>query len=746
MHDLLDRFDRCFRQVKYEQRALTFGDLTTFMIEAQRLGRIDEICFRIDAQLRHLLLDEFQDTSRPQWRALEPLAKEIVSDGLSERTIFCVGDVKQSIYVWRGAAPELLPALPTLLGGSAGAELIAVTKLAESRRSAPPIIETVNRVFGNLESNPALSGYDEAVRAWTSGYQTHTTVRTFEAGYVELRTVPRLQKGPKPDRNGRFRQAADVVAELYRADPHRTVGVLLRKNESVGRLLYELGPARLGIPASGRGGGSLTDAAAVNAVLDLLRLADHPDDTAAAFHVQRSPLGSVVGLPPAPALSIDARRAVSRRLRQTLLDSGYASTLQEWISGIVEHVDRREVQRLRQLLELAERFDEAPSLRPGDFVRQATEVAVDDLASSSVRVMSMHQSKGLEFDVVVLPELDWSLGRTQNELVAVERREPAGEVTRIVRWPAKDVRTALPALDPIVEQHGSRLLRDELSLLYVALTRARRGLFMFIDEPAGEGKATRRADDLLRESLGGSGGTEVVYQAGDRAALDLARSAATSLEPPVPTRPPRRALRPTRSTARLATAAPSASHVRPSLGSALECADRTAFDRGTAIHRLFEQVQWIEEFVPDEASLVQLARAAAPAPRCGLAHDQVRNFLRMLANPIVRASLARPEGRDGSTAIVWRERPYARLTSGLLEQGTIDRLVIESFLGRPIRAHLIDFKTDEVAAEAVPRRAELYRHQLEAYRDAAAEQLGLDAAKIAPTLLFVTPAVAITLE
>ena len=57
-----------------------------------------DIWFRLDGRISHLLLDEFQDTSLMQWKVLRPLAEEIVSDSSGERTFFCVGDVKQSIY------------------------------------------------------------------------------------------------------------------------------------------------------------------------------------------------------------------------------------------------------------------------------------------------------------------------------------------------------------------------------------------------------------------------------------------------------------------------------------------------------------------------------------------------------------------------------------------------------------------------------------------------------------------------
>ena len=69
------------------------------------------LLYRLDARVEHLLLDEFQDTSRLQWRALLPLVEEILSWGDGSRTLFAVGDPKQAIYGWRGGCVELFDVL-----------------------------------------------------------------------------------------------------------------------------------------------------------------------------------------------------------------------------------------------------------------------------------------------------------------------------------------------------------------------------------------------------------------------------------------------------------------------------------------------------------------------------------------------------------------------------------------------------------------------------------------------------------
>ena len=111
---LLERYEQALAAVKHERASYGFGDLPRALAPAGPgdqgpfARREIDVAFRLDGQIDHLLLDEFQDTSPLQWRVLEPLAEEILSEHTGERSFFCVGDLKQSIYGWREAEPRLL--------------------------------------------------------------------------------------------------------------------------------------------------------------------------------------------------------------------------------------------------------------------------------------------------------------------------------------------------------------------------------------------------------------------------------------------------------------------------------------------------------------------------------------------------------------------------------------------------------------------------------------------------------------
>ncbi|MHC5113237.1 MAG: UvrD-helicase domain-containing protein [Planctomycetota bacterium] len=741
---LLERFHACCQEVKLERRTITFDDLTARVVAAQQLAEFSEICFRLDARLGHLLLDEFQDTSLHQWRALEPLAIEVVSDGSGERSLFCVGDVKQSIYGWREAVPEILAGLPQLLGGPNGNELIPTEPLTKSYRSAPPVIETVNRAFADIRQREAMRKSPRAADYWEEHFQEHTTHLTGLEGYAELRTVKR---DDEDQASARLEAAADLVHELYEQDPRRRIGVLVRGNATVGRLLFELGPTRRKVPAAGRGGGSLVDAAAVNTLLDALRLADHPDHTVAAFNVAHGPLGTVLGYDASCFADHDRRRGVSRRLRRRLLDRGYAGTLLELAEGITPACDERERQRVLQLIDLAERADAEPPLRPGAFVDRALAKRMDDPSTSSISVMNIHQSKGLQFDIVVLPDLEWTINETRIQ-VAIERGGDvpgAGPVTRVARWIKESARDAVPELEALYDGYAMRTQRESLCLMYVAMTRAERGLFMLVNPPReNERTIPGTPAGLLREALAGGAkdADAVLYREGDRACLDTPASATPESPPPTPSR---RLELAAGSPAAGARVAPPSAHAGPVLADVLRLRDDRAADFGTAVHRLLEEVEWLDDGLAPREDLERLVCRTVPARGEAWAREVVDAYLEALERDAVQHVLSRA-GVDPATVRVRREHSFARLVDDAPQQGIIDRLVAHLGPdGEPHRAEVIDFKTDDVDAGRCPEHAETYRVQLETYRTVAATMLGLPEDSVSMTLLFLRPGVAVTL-
>ena len=135
--------------------------------------------------------------------------------------------------------------------------------------------------------------------------------------------------------------------------------------------------------------------------LSLLSLADHPGDSAAAFHVASSPLAASVGLTRSGFRTEleETARVVRRRL--ALEGTGaFATSFLPVVEANYGTWDRR---RFRQLVDLAHSFEPRAGLRADRFVDHVRATKVEDPSATQVQVMTVHQAKGLEFDAVILP-------------------------------------------------------------------------------------------------------------------------------------------------------------------------------------------------------------------------------------------------------------------------------------------------------------------------------------------------------
>jgi ATP-dependent exoDNAse (exonuclease V) beta subunit len=551
-----------------------------------------------------------------------------------------------------------------------------------------------------------------------------------------------------------LKYSAEFVAGLHAQEPRADIGVLVRANKVVTYLIAMLRKMR--IPASGEGGTPLTDAAPVNALLALLRLADHPGDKLARYHVAMTPVGEMVGYTNYHA-GAEANR-LARRVRGQLLRDGYGVTLDAWAKELESSCDVLERARLLQLVELGFQWDGERTLRTRDFVRLVENQKVEDPSGARIRVMTVHQSKGLQFDVVVLPQLYGTMGRVWNQSPVVPLRdEDTGRVVRVFPATDKATRTLLPELRESYEQNRAARIRDELSTLYVAMTRARYALHMVVpaDGAGGPGKAKTPAR-LLRDALAPEEAAETVGQvmapqgewewSKDLKAEDLhgvAPTEAGGLSPldgvgPVPLRPsPRFRAR------NLARRSPSSLEG----GEELDLAAHLRLDlegearlRGTVVHAWCEALEWLEDGLPSDDSLVESGRGKAP----GLSEDRLRawvsEFREWMEAPAIREALGRSGYPDG--ARVERELPFLHREPDGILQGFIDRLVLVEEAGRVVRAEVLDFKTDlldPADPEAVEAKVAFYRPQIEAYRTAVAGRYGLDPSAVSGKLLFLRP-------
>jgi ATP-dependent exoDNAse (exonuclease V) beta subunit len=761
--DLLRRFDSAYAAMKRAAGGLTFDDPPRLLLEADTTGDLEHLYFRLDARLRHVLLDEFQDTSMMQFRLIEPVLDELLSQATEGRSVFCVGDAKQSLYAWREAEPTLLPALadrwPTLHEET----------LAKSWRSSPIVLDAVNEVFARVQDNPAMArerGALAAAEEWDDRFDLHSAAKPKLPGAVRLSVANEPEDAEfssKEANRAALATAAVRVKEARERAPGATIAVLVRRAADLRTILGMLKAG--GVDASEQRGNPLVDTPAVAAAASMLRYIDHPGHTAGFFHAVTTPLGAALGL--TDPRDDRAGRPVAARLRRRIAERGCAPVLAEWHEACIGDMDARSAARFEQLIDLAEAFDTAGRGGPADLADLLETRRVDEPGRAPVRVMTIHGAKGLEFDIVVLPLV---LGKHAWDVsgagVLTMRDAPLGPVTRVTRYPNATMRALHPDLEAMHDRAMQRQVNEELCCLYVAATRAKRCLELVVPadkngragEPLGDADWRLRPDHLFRFALApelpATPGAALWTKASeaDWADDDDLRRDARPEAPPravaLRVRAPER-----RSATRLAGATPSRERAgRPiDAASLLVRHDPRGRTIGDLVHRWFETIEWIEDATPDEAALHENAlrdgfdadavERALGAFRSGLAGESLRESLSR------EAWLAREAGVEA--AAVHLERPFAVRDEDRLLEGRFDRLVIGLAGGAPVCAEVLDFKTDAAArgldASALAEYAETHRAQMEAYRRAAALALRLDSARVATTLAFTGAGAAVRL-
>lgn len=786
---LLEAFGIEFEGAKDRLGQLFFDDISDRLKNFVAGGTTEQFSFRLDHQIQHLMLDEFQDTSPTQWAIIRPFAHQVTRDGEPGRSFFCVGDMKQAIYGWRGGVAEIFDVVEESLPN-----LATTQQMVKSYRSSPVIIEFVNELFSNLDR--FLTNDDQlnaAVHRWSEWFLRHQTQRTDHPGHVTIEYAENCdQKLAKTYsstkdavRNQKVIEAVvDRVSDLIQKVPtDKSIGVLTRTNKDVGEIIFALQSA--GIAASEEGGNPLTDSAAVEMVLSAFHLADHPGDDIARFHIAHGPLAELFDLTPeGDSNQGENRKAVAdgaASVRRMIVEQGFGPVVEQMANLLSPQCTRRERLRLQSLVEIAYADPQDAqrwSLRPGRFVEYVREKKVADATAAQVRVMTIHKSKGLEFDSVILPIFKaGNVGLSgQPAKIIIDRdgpAEPAKMVTRHVNQ--KQQKFLPPDVQEAFVDDDRRKIRESMCLLYVALTRAAHALHIVIS--CGEKPDSKTAGGVILSTMTNHPEREksVIYESGDQKwfenlndtpiddaeedqQVDLskfymsARSGEQKNRIEV-------GLRSRRGVSNIAPSAISGSekvNLRDLLG---DDDDAHAMERGTLLHACFERVQWLDQAVPSFEELDgHLEHVAAGSVLKGKAikdffgavekgaFPKLLHFERYREHYLVQFS----DGRNRME--VFNERRFAANiqrsdtnTTELIE-GVVDRLVLVFKDDVLVAADVIDFKSDTIGSNELAAKVAAYSPQMSAYRAAISVSLGLPLTAISTRLAFISTGDVINLD
>ncbi len=496
------------------QLALRFAeksevDFIEIALRATRaLGTPDQptdLLLALDASIRHLLVDEFQDTSQSQIRLLEQLTAGWMPD--DGRTLFLVGDPMQSIYRFRKAEVGLF--LKVQAEGLGGIPLTTLA-LTDNFRSQAHVVDWVNQVFEPLF--PPVSHAAMGAITYSRAVAYHDSVPGLG---VELHPVWRLEQ----DQASGSRQTEQAIAVQLARDAlqrhpgsEHPVAILVRARGHLGDVVRRLGQE--GILCRAVELESLKSRQMISDLVQLARALAHPGDRLAWLSLLRSPvcgltlnsLHAVFGhdlhasvpsmitawlegqLGPSAVLPEDEARRL-RHAAAVLLDERnqagaipFAAWVQEcWerLGGFAAYPDAADHADAESLFRLIEKLAPYGALDPVELDDQLGRLyAAPNSTGHAVEVMTIHKSKGLQFDTVILMGLQRKSQTDQEPLVRIEQTEG-----RLLLGPIKP-RSAnqVDAVGKYLAERDKKRAAFEVDrLLYVAVTRAREQLHLIAD-------------------------------------------------------------------------------------------------------------------------------------------------------------------------------------------------------------------------------------------------------------------------
>ncbi len=738
IHAVLDAYESVYHDAVRRAGKLTFGDVQRLLqpdtgapvlsasaeAAAERAEREEArlaIDYRLDGEIDHWLLDEFQDTSFGQWSVLRNLIDEAVQDPTGARSFFYVGDVKQAIYTWREGDPRLFREIFDRYNATQPGT-IAEEHLVRSWRSGPAVIAAVNRVFGDAAVLGELFP-GEATRRWNAEWRAHESAKSQLNGYAALLHGE--------DEAARFAVALGVLQEIEPLERGLSCAVLVQDNATAARLADYLRQEG-GLPALAEADLHVgVDNPFGAALLALAKAAAHPGDTLAQEHVRMTPLGALL-----EADGLAVPEALTRRVLGEIHAEGFERALGGWVRRLLAAVaddDAFTRERARQFLAAARRFDATGSRDVAEFVAFMERHTVrESEAAAVVRVMTIHKSKGLGFDVVVLPDLEGIRIDCRRDGLAVQKTAER-EVEWVLDLPAKVFHEVDPVLAEHVRGAEAEACYESLSLLYVAMTRAKRGLYVVTKAP-GTSKS-RNYPKLLAETLGEEtqpvrvGGREFAgaFAEGDPEwHRGVERGRVKKGEEKKETADGARVSDVGR-VRRLVGRRPSAGKAAELAGAQLFSLQRSgAADFGIAVHRLLAEVEWGTD--------VEVARRAAEWRARGVAAEVREEALAVLRENALAAVWRKPAD---AAAEVWRERAFEVVIDGVWITGVFDRVVVERAVGgRAARATVVDFKTDRATDAELAAVVARHAAQLNLYRRVAAVLTGLPRERVEAQLVF----------
>ncbi len=506
---LLGKVSECIDGKNKELNRLAISDTNALLNDVVQANAESPFIYeKIGTRVHHFLIDEFQDTSAMQWTSFRPLIAESLA---TRQDNLVVGDVKQSIYRFRNSDYSLM-----LNGIRNDFPLSAQNPLGGNWRSARSVVNFNNALFGklsamlNAEMNEQLTSqyaaYQDVIQEVYHKHEQDPMLaimaaekgKTVEEGFVQVRFTPCEKK--ELWREEVLQQLPSLLADIKaRGISLGRVACLVRNNKDALSIADTLIGA--GYKVMSNEGLKLKASPAVMLVITYLKSLINPSDMIQQYALRY--FAEQLGIDISTMWQLKAKGVVYSA--RNLFDH-----IQEIIQtlGLLESNHKSYVLALQDLV-----YDYQNKYYTADLYSFVTwwDEHADTKALSmqqtddAIQLVSIHKSKGLEYDVVIIPFCDWAKAADINSyknILWVKPMNASGDTTVPPLLPV--VYNAILAQTAFAADYYKELLNlylDNLNLTYVAFTRAKKELYVFAPE-LGESKSKKKGQEKTPSNIG----------------------------------------------------------------------------------------------------------------------------------------------------------------------------------------------------------------------------------------------------
>lgn len=467
---LLGSIDQKVRELNQTANRFLLSDTQTLLHALVEDSDSPFIFEKIGTQLDHVMIDEFQDTSTIQWQNFKVLLEETMSRENAGNLI--VGDVKQSIYRWRSGDWRLLNNIENEFGGTKSLEM---KTLDTNYRSDRNIIAFNNAFFVEAAKQECelLKGSDpEQVKQLVNAYADvcqQVPEKKGKLGYVDVQLL-----GGEDTTESMMKQSLEIVTELTAMGvPANKIAILVRSNKAIQDIAAYFMENSDFLMVSDEAF-RLDASQAVSTLIVALRLMACPEDAIAKAILAKYAIRYLRNPNLVEKILAQRENLLEKPLFEltenlyAILEMDKVEDMKKQSAYVCAFYDRMN----EYLVDNSSNIDDF--LKEWDASIHEKSIHCDGI--NGIRLITIHKSKGLEFDYVIMPFCDWKLEK-MNTIWCEPQEEPFNELPLVpIDFNAKAMKQSI--YEPDYHHEHLQNVVDNLNLLYVAFTRASHSLFV----------------------------------------------------------------------------------------------------------------------------------------------------------------------------------------------------------------------------------------------------------------------------